>query len=292
MVALRISFRELFSRGESARIRALMPGFLQSKGAPLLVSSVSASKFPCFFQTIVRFAGLSPKETRALVAKIFGIGGGGVALSFFMHSLVPLLVSFICLVTLYLTIARRAFRRTEGFERDYTALLLSLASSVKSGIDPLSALADAHKLFAEKSEMKGELRAFLALVESGRSEDDAVREFAATINHPDLPLFRSAFLLARKEGSSLAECLQRLARVTRQRQSFRRKIRAAVAMQKLSALGIVVCCLCIGLVQFVSNPAGFQKAIHQPAGAKLMVVGSTLMVLGIWWMMRITRSRI
>ena len=192
----------------------------------------------------------------------------------------------------YFKVDAKAKCRVESFEKDYTALLLSLASSVKTGLDPLVALTQSYQLFAPKSEVRKELEILRRSIDSGMSEEGGIKQFAKTIDHPDIALFRSAFLLARREGSSLAECLQRLARVTRQRQSFRRKAKAAVAMQKLSSFAIVGCCGMIGVIQFVANPTGFQKSIHDPVGMKIMGTGVLLLFVGVGWMVRIAKARI
>jgi Flp pilus assembly protein TadB len=178
------------------------------------------------------------------------------------------------------------------FEQDYTALLLSLASAVRSGIDPLQALVDCQKLFDPETPMHKELEIIQQALDRGFSEKKAISQFASTIKHPDLGLFRLAFLLARKEGSSLGQCLQRLARVTRHRQSFRRKIRSAVAMQKLSAYGIGASALVIGLMQYTSNPAGVAKTFEHPAGVPLLLTGVGCMLFGLIWMLYLARSKI
>ena len=183
-------------------------------------------------------------------------------------------------------------KRTLSFERDYPALLLSLASGVRTGLDPLAALCKTKELFAEDSEMKQQLEGLGRSIERGDSEEDAIRSFASDIPHPDLKLFRTAFILARKEGASLAECLQRLARVTRQRQSFRRKVKAAVAMQKLSAVGIGICTLVIAAIQASTNPAALQTALHDPVGSKVLMAAVLLVATGLAWMLLLTRSRL
>lgn len=186
----------------------------------------------------------------------------------------------------------RLKKRTESFERDYPALLLSLASGVRTGLDPFVALCKCGELFSCDSEMKHELERLRKVIDSGATEERAIQEFASSLPHPDLPLFRSAFMLARKEGSSLAETLQRLARVTRQRQSFRRKIRSAIAMQKLSAIGISLCAIVIGLIQGVTNPDAFRAAWQNPIGSRALIAGLALVTLGLGWMLSLARSRI
>ena len=116
--------------------------------------------------------------------------------------------------------------------------------------------------------------------------------FAENVAHPDICLFRTSLLLARKEGASLAPSLQRLNRVTRQRQSFRRKIKAALAMQKLSSIGIAGCAVVIGVIQVLTNAQAFQEALMHPLGQKVLAAGLVLIAGGVLWMMRLSRARV
>jgi Flp pilus assembly protein TadB len=192
----------------------------------------------------------------------------------------------------YILLTRRVFSRAQDFEKDYPALLLSLAAGVRSGLDPLSALCRSADLFIEGSSVREELLALRRHLDEGDTEEVALVKFAETIRHPDIDLFRAAFMLARKEGSSLGECLQRLVRVTRQRQSFRRRVRAAVAMQKLSAFGIGGCALAIGTIQGVTNPRAFQLAWESPFAFKALLFSLTLILLGIGLIVHMARARL
>lgn len=184
------------------------------------------------------------------------------------------------------------FSTIEGFERDYPAFLVALAASIRTGLDPLSAMVGLKDLFPNTSSLGRELAATSGVIEAGGTEDAAISAFGAEIAHPDLPLFRSAFLLARREGSSLGDCLERLASVTRARQSFRRKTKAAVAMQRLSAFGIAGCAVLIGVMQAVANFEAMRLAFHHPVGFRLLMAGLALVAIGLGWMLHITRSRV
>jgi len=185
-----------------------------------------------------------------------------------------------------------SYAQVEGFERDYPAFLVALAASIRTGLDPLSAMMGLQDLFLKQSILGRQLGLTAGVIEAGGTEDDAIAVFGADVPHPDLPLFRSAFLLARREGSSLGSCLERLSSVTRSRQSFRRKMRAAVAMQRLSAFGIAACAVLIGLMQVVSNIDAVRAAIAHPIGSKFLLLGVSLVILGLGWMLHMTRSRI
>lgn len=245
-----------------------------------------------FLVLACRQAGIPARQRLHILIRMSLYCGVAAIAALLIGSKLPLLVGMLGVYVEHARLRRKAERRAQLFEKDYTAMLLSLASAIRTGLDPLAAIMQLGKLFAPTSEVCKELAQLKANVESGMQEEDAVRRFGGTIAHPDLRLFTTAFILARREGSSLSECLQRLARVTRQRQSFRRKIRSAVAMQKLSAIGIGASAVVIGLIQAASNPEGLRLAMQHPIGSKMLGAGILLIVIGIGWMMRMARPRV
>ena len=237
-------------------------------------------------------ANLTQKDFNFFLKKQLAVLFVSFVIAFFLSKSLIILISPIFFLISCINLKLKVKKRTGEFEKDYTALLLSLASSVKTGMDPLYALCESRKMFSKDSVIFEELKKLNDQVNAGFSEFEVIQSFASSIRHPDIQLFRTAFILARMEGSSLAECLQRLARVTRQRQSFRRKVKGAVAMQKLSAFGIAGCALAIGLIQFTTNPEAFTKALEHPIGSKLLYAGLALILAGIAWMMSMARARI
>ena len=66
-----------------------------------------------------------------------------------------------------------SFANAESFEKDYPTFLLSLASSLRTGLDPLAALLEVRKLFDTKSVIRAELEKFRGLIEGGMDETEA-----------------------------------------------------------------------------------------------------------------------
>jgi len=228
-------------------------------------------------------------QTLHLIAAGSALLGGSLAVS--LQSVSPLLIPAGVLLLVFARTTGGTQRKVQSFEKDFTALLVSLASAVRTGLDPLSALLSAEDLFPPTSQVRQELLKLKHDIDEGKPEEDALRDFAREIPHPDIALFRSAILLARREGSSLSSCLQRLAKVTRQRQSFRRKVRAAIALQKLSSIAIVMCAVTVLVVQFVANPKLLTDAMQHPLGRKALYAGLTAMAIGLVWILRITHHR-
>ena len=191
-----------------------------------------------------------------------------------------------------LFVRQKIFTRAYDFEKDYPALLLSLATSVRTGQDPIYALKEASILFDDQSVITKELELFKKNIDKGMQEENAIRSFAKSIHHPDLYLFRLALILARREGSSLTECLRRLVKVTRQRQSFRRKIKSSLAMQRLASFAIVGCAIFIAGFQYTANREMVDKALSSPVGGIFIGVGITMITIGFIMMRLVARTKI
>ena len=188
--------------------------------------------------------------------------------------------------------SRAAKRRhvTTLLERDLPALLASIASSARAGIDPLKALGEAAVQFSEQSPLRRELAVFRAGLARGGAEMELIGAFCAAYEHPDIELFKHCLALSRTHGSSLTEPLHRVVRVVRQRQSFRRKTRAALAMHRMSAIGIAGCAALVAFMQMMVNRKGIQIALEKPVGVLFLVGGASLVGLGVVWMLSMGRE--
>ena len=274
-----------------------VPGSVTSFGAAAQNGSPQAATgatFSClsFLAMNCQQAGLPEKAWHQIGIRLIIALLLGVALSILFQVLLFLALPLVWIFLEYLSLQRRIFSRAEHFERDYPPFLIALASSVRTGLDPLDALLGTTALFPKNAVLSKEIEKSRQLVDGGAQEVEIINSFAATIRHPDLPLFRTAFILSRQQGTSLAECLHRLAKVTRQRQSFRRKIKAAVALQKLSAIGIGLCTIVIVIIQCLSNPAALETALSHPTGQRLLSLGMLLVLAGLFWVFNLARPRI
>jgi tight adherence protein B len=197
----------------------------------------------------------------------------------------PVIVCLCGLIGLQVYVAGRERRRHAALERDLPALLTSVASSVRAGIDPLRAIVDSQEYFPSDSPFVAEVRLFKERIAAGDDEFEVVESFLSGDAHPDVELFKRCIVLSRRHGSSLADPLHRVVRVVRQRQSFRRKTRAALAMHRMSAIGIALCALLIAVMQAAMNAKGVALAFKSPAGLVLISVGGVLISVGVGWML-------
>ena len=184
----------------------------------------------------------------------------------------------------------RSRRRRATIERDLPALLTSVASSVRAGIDPLSAVANCDQYLPVDSPFREEARLFRERLRAGEDEFQAIEFFLHGDSSSEVELFKRCVMLSRQHGSSLAEPLHRVVRVVRQRQSFKRKTRAALAMHRMSAIGIALCAALIALMQGIMNAKGVALAFTKTAGIILLSAGGVLIVSGVFWMLNMGKE--
>jgi Flp pilus assembly protein TadB len=188
-------------------------------------------------------------------------------------------------ILLYLYLARQRSKRFAEVDRDLPALLTFLASSVRAGLDPMVALLEAPHYLPEGTVLHQAVEDCVGKIKAGETEEDCIRSLCERIPHPDLPLLRSCLFISRRHGTSIAEPLHRVTRVVRQRQSFRRKIKGALVMHRMSAMGIALCAILISLMQFLTNYSAMMAAIRHPIGSKILICGALLIFIGVSWMM-------
>jgi Flp pilus assembly protein TadB len=187
----------------------------------------------------------------------------------------------------YAALRYQVAARYREFDRDFPVLLTAMSSAVRTGVDLRGAIKGSQQYFPPDSVIASELRKLVQGWDRGEDDETAFASFGRSVDHPDVPLFLAAARLALSHGTSFAETLHRLAKVCRQRQSFRRKVRAALAMQRMSSVGILLCALCIAGFQLLTGRAAVVAAYHHPTGRIFLALGVGLIFSGVLWMSRI-----
>lgn len=228
---------------------------------------------------------------------VIAVGGVAILATFLVGgSPVSPLVAYLGGAVVCASLARRYFRnraerrRREAIDRDLPAFLTTVASSVRAGIDPIRAICDAESYFAPQSPFVSEIRKFKHCIAQGDEEAAVIEGFLVAERNVDLELFKQCLFLSRQLGGSLAEPLHRVVRVFQSRQSFRRKTRAALAMHRMSALGIALCAVVIVGMQFAVDSSRVVMTLYHPVGRVFLGGGVALIVIGVIWMLRMGRE--
>lgn len=122
----------------------------------------------------------------------------------------------------------------------------------------------------------------------GISVADALIHLASRLDCNDLKYFVVSVILQRETGGNLAEIMENIAHLIRERFKFQGKVRALAAEGKISA--IILCLLPFVVITVLSflNPEYEKILITDPYGRIMAIISACLMALGIFSMKRMT----
>lgn len=138
----------------------------------------------------------------------------------------------------------------------------------------------------------GEFRVTFDEINFGVPLQDALLNLATRVPSTDLRYFVIAVLIHRDTGGNLAELLDNISRLMRERIKLKGSIQVLAAEGKLSAwiLGILPFAMA-GLLNLV-NP-GFMKILFtDPGGRQVLATALVLMAFGVIWLWRLTKIRV
>ena len=143
-------------------------------------------------------------------------------------------------------------QRMAKFEKQFPEALGLVARALRAG----HAFASGMKLAAEEfaDPLGPELEETLDEINFGVSVADALKNLARRVDCPDLRFFVVSVNLQRETGGNLAEIIEGLAHLIRERFRFRGKVRVLSAEGKLSATILLVLPFLLFAGIFITNP--------------------------------------
>jgi tight adherence protein B len=142
--------------------------------------------------------------------------------------------------------------RLKQFEEVFPDTLEFISRSMRAGHAFSVSLEMIHREFPEP--LSGEFRRTFEEHNLGLPLDVALQGLAARIPLLDVHFFVSAVLLQKRTGGNLAEILDKLAYVIRERFKLRGRIRAISAHGKMTGLALTCIPIGVGVIMFFVNP--------------------------------------
>lgn len=101
--------------------------------------------------------------------------------------------------------------------------------------------------------------------------------------------FVTAILVQRETGGNLAETLDLISGVIRQRFRFERRLRTLTAEGRMSAWILIAVPFVLGGILHTTSPDYLASLIKDPRGPTMLAGGGVLMLIGVLWIRRIAR---
>jgi tight adherence protein B len=177
----------------------------------------------------------------------------------------------------YLHLKKR--KRMEKFERQLPEGLELISRALRAG----HALTGGIRLAADEFDdpLGPEFEKTLDEINFGISVTDALKNLAGRIDCPDLRYFIVSVILQRESGGNLAEIIDSIAYLVRERFKFRGKVQVLAAEGKLTAIILVALPFFVLIVLYFMNPAYLSVLFDEPAGRIVVGIALSMMVVGI-----------
>jgi tight adherence protein B len=175
-------------------------------------------------------------------------------------------------------VRRKARKRIFAFEGQFPDCLEFISRSMRAGHAYSVAIEMAHKEFSDP--VATEFRRVFEEQNLGQPLDIVLRKLTQRVPSMDVQFFVSAVLLQKRTGGNLAELLDKLAQLIRERFKLRARIRAVSAQGLMSGRILAAIPMGVAALMFVVNPQYARFFIDDPMGHELMAGALGLQLVG------------
>lgn len=216
-----------------------------------------------------------------------GLGAGaGLGASVLLGGAVgPLLAAAGGAALPYLHLRRKARRRAEAFEEHFPEAIELLARSLRAGHALLTGL----EVVADEAPdpVNREFRQVYEEQRFGLPLEESLLGLADRVDTVDVRMFVTSVMIQRDSGGNLAEILDNLAGLIRERFKFRRQLRVHTAQGRMTGYLLAVLPVFVGLALFTINREYMIVLIEEPGGRLMLMATVVLQILGFLWIRKI-----
>jgi tight adherence protein B len=243
-------------------------------------------------QTLLEQAGLRWSPTRFVHMTLMLFLGGAA----FCWLMLPLPKPFSVVLGLaaaagpfvYVWFKRKA--RLRRFEEIFPETLEFVGRSMRAGHAFSVSLEMIHREFQEP--VAGEFRRTFEEANLGLPMEVALQKLAKRVPSLDVHFFVSAVLLQKRTGGNLAEILDKLAYVIRERFKLRGRIRAVSAHGRMTATSLSCIPIAVAVLMFYTNPDYVKFFFNDDVGNIMLGVAIALQLIGYGIMKKIVNIEV
>jgi tight adherence protein B len=190
----------------------------------------------------------------------------------------------------FLYLAVKASRRLAKFEEQLPSTLQLLSGALLAGHSLQQAVDTV--VHEAGDPIAAEFQRVLTEATLGRPLEEAFEAMAKRTRSLDFEWTVMAIRLQRQVGGNLAEVLSTVAQTIRERYALKRQIRALSAEGRLSSLILSILPVLMFVALLAFNPV-FLAPLYSTATGLLMLAGAgVLMIMGVFWMKKITEIKV
>jgi tight adherence protein B len=171
-------------------------------------------------------------------------------------------------------------RRFKKFERQFPEVIELLARAVRAGHAYSTAL---EMIATESAEpVAGEFKQIFDEQRFGLPMRDALLNFADRMSTIDVKFFVTTILLQRETGGNLAEILDKLSYLMRERFKILRQVKVYTAQGRMSFIILMLLAPAVAVVSLLINPTFVNPMFHDPIGQGMVLIAVVMQVMGFF----------
>lgn len=181
-------------------------------------------------------------------------------------------------------------RKSHAFEQQMPECMELLARSMRAG----HALPSAIELSSNEipAPLGMEMKIVYEEQRLGLSLNMALRRMGERVASQDVQFFITAVMLQSETGGNLAEILENIGFLIRERLKLKGKVKALTAEGRFSALILTLLPFIVFLAIHLMNPEYLSTLFKDPVGPTLIGIGLANIALGVLWLRRIVQIRV
>ena len=186
-----------------------------------------------------------------------------------------------------LYVRRRRRKRLEAIEEQLAAAIDLLTRAIRAG----HALTTALRMVADESAdpLASEFRRVFDEQKYGLRFEESLRELTRRVDLADIRVMVIAILVQREVGGNLAEILDNIGKLIRNRFMLRRQVQVYTAQGRMSGWVLGGLPVALGGVIYLMNPDYIRLLFTDPAGQAMLGAGVALQMIGYFWISRILK---
>jgi tight adherence protein B len=240
---------------------------------------------------LIQQAGVDTTPGTVVVASLVG-GAVGFLLAgmFSTQSLAQVLAAAVGLVLPFAWLRYKASRRLKRFEEQFPEALDLLSRAIRAG----HAFQTAMGMVADElpEPVGPEFKTTFDQQNYGLPLKDALNELAERIGLLDVRFFVTAVLIQRDTGGNLAEILDNLAHVVRERFKILRQVRVHTAHGRFTGYVLLALPAFLACALMLINPEHMSLLFTERMG-QMMVLGAVIMqTIGFFWIRQVIKIEV
>jgi tight adherence protein B len=206
------------------------------------------------------------------------------------NTLLAILLALILGGAPYVHLVRLKRRRSEKFKKQMPDGLDLIARSLKAGHAFSGGISMAAEEFDDP--LGPEFSEMLDEINFGVSVPEALKNLTTRIECEEIKYFAMGVILQRETGGNLAELIQTLANLIREKFKFEGKVRVLSAEGKLSGVILTVLPFLVAGWIWMTNPQYLAPLVGEPFGRGLLLLAGIFMIVGILIMKRMVSIKV